>query len=134
MSERRPFRRPQSRDWWAHKPYLGYTVRELSGVGVALYGAILLAGLFCLWRGPDAFEGYRRFLGGPWSLLIHLLLLVAMLWHVVTWFQTMPKTMPRLILRGRQVPQRQLIYAGWLLAFICSAALVAAVMAVGASS
>ena len=43
MSERRPYMRAQPRDWWAHKPYLGYTLRELTGAGVALYGGILLA-------------------------------------------------------------------------------------------
>jgi fumarate reductase subunit C len=29
-----------------------------------------------------------------------------MLWHVVTWFQILPKTMPKLILHGRPVEQR----------------------------
>lgn len=131
MSERRPFHRPQPRAWWAHKPYIGYTVRELTGVGVALYGAVLLAGLCCLWRGPDAFDAYRRWLAGPSSLLIHVLLLVVMLWHVVTWFQIMPKTMPKLIVGGKHVAQRRLTVAGVLLACIGSAALLAAVMVVG---
>jgi len=134
MSERRPYRRAQPRDWWAHKPYLGYTVRELSGVGVALYGGMLLAGLICLWRGPDVFDAYRRFLASPLSLLIHVVLLAAMLWHVVTWFQTMPKTMPKLIVGGRHIPQKHLTTAGWVLAFICSAAMIATVLAVGALS
>jgi fumarate reductase subunit C len=134
MSERRPFHRAQPHYWWARKPYLGYTVRELSGVAVALYGAVLLAGLICLWLGPDAFDRYRRALASEWSLLIHLLLLVAMLWHVVTWFQTMPKTMPKLILRGRQVSQRRLTAIGLLLAFACSATLLAAVVVVGTLS
>ncbi len=131
MSERRPFHRPRPRNWWAHKPYLGYTIRELTGIAVALYAAILLAGLFCVWRGPDAFETYRRILAGPWFLVIHLLLLAGMLWHLVAWFQIMPKTMPKLILHGRHVPQSQITVVGWLIAGVCSAALIAAVVAVG---
>jgi fumarate reductase subunit C len=134
MSEHRPFHRAQPRDWWAHKPYLGYTLRELTGLGVALYGGILLAGLVCLSRGAEAFDSYRRFLASPLSLLIHLLLLAVMLWHVVTWFQTMPKTMPKLILGGRHVPQQRLTVLGVLLAFVCSAVLIAAVVAVGGLS
>jgi fumarate reductase subunit C len=134
MSERRPFHREQPHHWWAHKPYLAYTVRELCGVAVALYGAILLAGLICLWRGPGAFAVYQQILGSPWSLLIHLMLLAAILWHVVTWFRTMPKTMPKLILHGRHMPQRKLTAIGLLLAFFCSAALLAAVVAAGALS
>ena len=75
MSERRPFHRPQPRRWWAHKPYLAYTLRELSGVAVAAYGAILLAGLICLWRGPEAYAAYRRILAATASLVVHLVLL-----------------------------------------------------------
>jgi fumarate reductase subunit C len=132
MSERRPFHRPQPRHWWAHKPYLAYTVRELSGVAVAAYGAILLAGLICLWRGPDAYAAYRKFLASDASLLLHLVLLVAVLWHVVTWFQILPKTMPKLILRGRQIPQRQVTAIALLAAALCSAGLLVVVVAIGA--
>jgi fumarate reductase subunit C len=134
MSERRPFHRAQPRYWWIHKPYLAYTIRELTGVAVALYGGILLAGLICLWRGPDSFAAYRGWLTGAGSSLLHVLLLAAMLWHVITWFQTMPKTMPKLIVRGRVVPRPQVIAVGLVLAAVCSVALLAGVVMVGALS
>jgi fumarate reductase subunit C len=132
ISERRPFHRPQNRRWWAHKPYLAYTLRELCGVAVALYGAILLAGLVCLWRGPAAFDAYRRILGSEASLLVHLALLAAVLWHVITWFQILPKTMPKLVLGGRQVPPRAVTALALLLAFVCSAGLLVVVILIGA--
>jgi fumarate reductase subunit C len=134
MSERRPFHRPQARRWWAHKPYLAYTLRELSGVAVALYGAILLAGLVCLWRGPEAYAIYLRILRSETSLVVHLVLLAGTLWHVLTWFQILPKTMPKLIVRGRQVPQRQMTAIALLVAAVCSAALLVVVVAIGAKS
>ena len=134
MSERHPFHRPQPRHWWAHKPYLAYTVRELSGVAVAVYGAILLAGLICLWRGPEAYAVYRRILSSDAAFAVHLVLLAAMLWHVLTWFQILPKTMPKLILRGRPVPQRQVTAIALLVAMVCSAALLVVVVAIGATS
>ncbi|HEY4987902.1 MAG TPA: fumarate reductase subunit C [Bradyrhizobium sp.] len=134
MSERRPFHRPQPRYWWAHKPYLAYTLRELSGVAVALYGAILLAGLACLWRGPEAYAIYLRILRSNASLVVHLILLGGILWHVLTWFQILPKTMPKLIVRGRQVPQRQMTAVALLAAMVCSAALLIVVVAIGARS
>jgi fumarate reductase subunit C len=134
MSERRPFHRKQPRTWWAQSPYVAYTVRELSGVAVALYGAILLAGLVCLARGPDAFARYRQIVASEASLLIHLLLFVAVVWHVVTWFQTMPKTIPKLILHGRPVPQARLTAASLVFAAVCSVALLAVVVVVGACS
>ena len=134
MSERRPFHRPQPRYWWAHRPYLAYTLRELTGVAVALYGAILLAGLVCLWRGLQAFDVYRQVLASGWSLLVHLVLLAAVLWHVVTWFQILPKTMPKLILGGQLVPPRRVTALALLLAFFCSTGLLVVVIAIGALS
>jgi fumarate reductase subunit C len=134
MSERRPFHRPMPSAWWAHKPYLGYTVRELTGVAVAVYGVILLAGLVCLWRGPDAYASYLDIIASPWSLLVHLLLLGAVLWHVVTWFQTLPKTMPRLIVHGKPVPPQRITAIGLLVACLCSVALLVAAVALGAWS
>jgi fumarate reductase subunit C len=134
MSERRPFHRPQPRYWWAHRPYLAYTLRESTGVAVALYGAILLAGLVCLWRGPEAFEVYRKILASNGSLLVHLVLLAAVLWHVITWFQILPKTMPKLILGGRLVPPRRVTAIALLLAFFCSTGLLVVVIVIGALS
>jgi fumarate reductase subunit C len=134
MSERCPFHRPQPRYWWAHKPYLAYTLRELTGVAVALYGAILLAGLVCLWRGAEAFDVYRKILASEWSLLVHLVLLAAVLWHVITWFQILPKTMPKLILGGRLVPPRRVTAVALVLAFFCSTGLLVVVIVIGALS
>jgi fumarate reductase subunit C len=134
MSERRPFHRPQPRTWWAQKPYLAYTVRELTGVAVAIYGAILLAGVICLWRGPEAYATYQGLLRSNVAFVVHLVLLAVMLWHVLTWFQILPKTMPKLILRGQQVPQRLMTMIALLVAMVCSAGLLIVVVAIGAMS
>lgn len=134
MSDRRPYLRAQAPRWWAHPPYLGYFMRELTGVGIALYAAILFVGLVCLWRGPDAFAAYQRALASPISLLVHLLLLVVMLYHVVTWFQILPKTMPKLILSGRVVPQARISAVTLAIALGCSLVLLIAVMVVGVVS
>src|SRR5271165_3731617 len=120
MSEqRRPYRRPMQSLWWAAKPYRGYTIRELTGVGVALYGLVLLAGLAALAAGRDRFESYMDFLAGGWSLLLHLVLLAVMLWHAVTWFQTLPKTMPKLFIAGKVMPQRRMTAVALLAAILC---------------
>ncbi len=124
MSERRPYRRPMPPNWWAHAPYRAYTARELSGVAVAIYAAVLFAGLISLWRGPDSYDAYLRFLRSPVSLLLHALLLAAVLYHVVTWFQTLPKTMPKLILDGKQVPPQKITQIATLAAGACSLALL----------
>jgi len=124
MSERRPYIRPQRPYWWARWPYRFYTLRELSGVGVALYGGILLAGLVALWLGPKPYAAYIAWLSGPVSAALHIALLAAMLLHCVTWFQTLPKTMPRLIVRGRLVQPALMTSLSILAALVCSAALI----------
>lgn len=128
MNERKPYIRPQRRFWWARWPYRAYTLRELSGVCVALYGGLLLAGITALWLGPKPYAAFLAWLASPGSAALHLFLLAAMLLHCVTWFQTLPKTMPRLILRGRLVPQKLLTSAAILAAAACSAGLVIGVL------
>jgi fumarate reductase subunit C len=131
MSERRPYLRAQPRHWWAHPPYRAYTIRELCGVALALYAAILLAALICLVRGPEAFEAYRQFLASPTSLVIHLALLATTLWHMWTWFQILPKTMPKLVWRGKLIRQEFVSGAATLLAVACSSGLLALAVVVG---
>lgn len=132
MSERHPYLRPQRRHWWAHPPYLAYTVRELCGVAAAIYAAILLVGLICLQQGPHAFAAFRGFLASPASLVLHLLLLAAMLWHTRTWFQILPKTLPKLVWRGKLIPQSLLTSVALLVAGACSVLLLVAAVLLGA--
>ena len=134
MSESRPYHRVQPRNWWAQKPYRAYTLRELTGVAVALYGAILLAGLICLWRGPAAFEAYRQWATSGGALLLHGVLLAVMLWHVVTWFRILPKTQPKLILGGRLVAPATMTAVALTFAIGCSIALLVVVIIIGALS
>ena len=112
MSARRPYVRPIDRFWWAHPPYLAYTLRELTGVAIAGYGLMLLAGVICLARGEAAYSAWLDFLASPWSLALHLVFLTAMVLHVLTWFQIMPKTMPRLVIHGEAVPQKLITALG----------------------
>ena len=124
MSERRPYRRPMNPRWWAYPPYRAYTLRELSGVAVMLYGVILFFGVVCLAIGPGAWEAYVGFLRTPFSIILHLLLLAAVIFHVVTWFQTLPKTMPKLIVKGKQVPPQQITQMATRVALGCSLVVV----------
>jgi fumarate reductase subunit C len=98
--------------WWARRTYLAYTLREATGIAVAGYAFILLAGLISLANGERAYDVWLNFLKSPWSLALHLLFLIAMVVHVWTWFKIMPKTMPRLVIGGRIVTQNRITAAG----------------------
>ena len=112
MSSARPYLRPVEPLWWAHPPYLAYTLREATGVAVAGYALVLLAGLISLAASKGAYEAWLGFLKTPWSLALHVLFLIGMIAHVWTWFQIMPKTMPRLAIGSRILPQRWITIAG----------------------
>ncbi|MGA7738616.1 MAG: fumarate reductase subunit C, partial [Pseudolabrys sp.] len=79
MSGVRPYLRPPEPFWWAHSPYRAYTLREATGVAVAGYGFVLLAGLISLASGERAYEAWLNFLKTPWSLALHLLFLIGMI-------------------------------------------------------
>jgi fumarate reductase subunit C len=117
-------------NWWARPPYRAYTARELSGVAVAAYGGVLFAGLLSLSRGPESWRGFVDFLKSPVSLALHVLLLAAVIFHVVTWFQTLPKTMPKVIVGGEHVAPAKITRIATLIAGASSLALVLVVLGV----
>jgi fumarate reductase subunit C len=116
VSGPRPYLRPADTLWWVRRTYLAYTLREATGIAVAGYAFILLAGLVSLANGERAYDVWLNFLKSPWSLALHLLFLIAMVVHVWTWFKIMPKTMPRLVIGGRIVPQNRITAAGLVVA------------------
>ena len=125
MSERRPYRRPvDPKWWWAPGAYRAYTLRELTGVGIAIYGAVLFIGLISLARGPEHWEGFVQFLRSPASTLLHVALLVVVVYHVKTWFEILPKTQPKIIVDGKPVPAQTITSYATMVAVACSGALV----------
>ena len=130
MSESRPYRRPMDPNWWRKPPYLNYTLRELTGVAVLLYGLILMIGLIALAGGKERFDGFLAFLRNPNTVLLHFILLGGVIYHVVTWFQTLPKTQPKMIVQGKQVPPEQITRIGTWIACGCSVALILLAMGV----
>ena len=117
---RPPYLRPIDPYWWAKPPYLAYTLREATGIAIAAYAIVLLAGVVCLATGENAYDGWLAFLASRWSLVLHAMILIAMLFHVWTWFAIMPKTMPRLVIGGRYVEPRLITAAGIVVAALAS--------------
>jgi succinate dehydrogenase subunit C len=117
---RQPYQRPIDKYWWAKSPYLGYTLREATGIAVALYALVLLAGVTCLATSENAYRAWLGFLASRWSIAFHALILIGMLFHVWTWFGIMPKTMPRLVIGGRYIEPRLITAAGIAIASLAS--------------
>ena len=121
---RRPYLRPIDRHWWAKPPYLAYTVREATGIAIAAYALVLMAGVICLALGRSAYDAWLGFIASPLSLALHVIFLVAMVFHVWTWFAIMPKTMPRLIVGGRYVEPQLITRVGIAVAALASLGLL----------
>ncbi len=108
MSEVKSFRKPynppvKKATWWLENPfYVAYMLREGTAV-LALFAVLeIVFGIFMLALcdiGPVAtlsgiapYVWYlQSFLGNPIIIALNVIILVAQLYHAVTWFALMPK-------------------------------------------
>ena len=120
VARRQPYRRSM-KGWWRRDPFfMRYMVREATAIAVGLYSIILTAGVVCLVQGEAAWNGWLHALQTPWSLLLHLVLLVAMAVHAYSWFAIMPKTMPMVVIGGRRLAALTITRIGWMAAVFFS--------------
>lgn len=121
----RAYIRPM-RGWWRRNPFfIRYMVREATAVAVGVYAIVLSTGVVRLAQGEAAWNGWLEALRSPWSMLMHLVLLVAMIVHAKSWFEIMPKTMPMIFVGGRRLAAVTITRTGWVATIVVSIALVA---------
>ena len=111
QSKRKPYVRPVDRNWWTKSRFfLLYMLREGTSLFVSTYAVILLVGLLRLSQGPEAFAGWQAALTHPLSILFHLAILAACLFHAKTWFELAPKAMR--LMKGEELfPAKPIILA-----------------------
>ena len=103
--------------WWLQrKPYFLFIVRELTSVAVAGYCGFLLYLMYALSKGPVAYSDAIGLITHPASYTLHMIGLLLVLYHTITWFNVTPKVLvfhlgeekvPAVIIAGAH-------YAGWL--------------------
>ena len=122
---RRPYVRPM-RAWWKRDPYfVAYMARELTAFAVLAYSVVLAVGLVRLAQGEAAFDGWLAAVRSPRGWVRHAVVLVSFVVHSKSWFEIMPKTMPMLFVGGKRVPGSLITRAGFVLAIVCTIALLA---------
>jgi fumarate reductase subunit C len=120
MAMRRTFHRPMD-GWWKKDPYfLHYMAREATALFVAAYAFVLLVGIVRLAQGEAAYEAWAGSLRSPASIALHAGLVAAFLYHAVTWFHIMPKTMPPVMILGRKLAPRVITASGIAIAALLS--------------
>lgn len=113
MSKRRPYVRSMD-GWWKKNPfYVEYMVHEGTALFVAAYSIVLTVGLVRLSQGEAAWNGYLEALKSPLSIIFHLVLLAAIVYHAFTWFKLFKLTTPPLVIKGKQVDPDLIIRGGW---------------------
>ena len=111
----RPLPRRSSATWWNRSmPYRIFLLRELSAVFVAVYMVLLLILVQQVRDGEGSFEDYLDVLQNPALVIFHIVALLFVLLHTVTWFQAVPKALP-LKIGGRRVPPMQLIAGNYVI-------------------
>jgi len=91
----RPYPRTVSNIWWLKRwPYRIFMLRELSSVFLAAYVVLLLVLVTKVHDGAKEFAGYLDFLQSPVLIAFHVVALLFVLLHTVTWFQAVPKGLP----------------------------------------
>ena len=72
-------------------------------LAVVALAVTLLVGIARLSQGEASFDAWVAGLRSAPAVALHVLLLAAFLYHTLTWFQIMPKTMPPVVIAGRKL-------------------------------
>jgi len=113
--------------WWLGRwAYVKFILRELSSVAVAWTVALILAQVWSLIRGPEAYSQFVRVMSSPWMIAVNVIAFAFLLLHSITWFNLAPKAM---VVRvgGKRLPAA-LISGPQYLAWIVISAIVLAIV------
>jgi len=117
--------------WWTRDPYfIRYMAMEATSVLVAVYAVILLVGLARLSQGEAAYNGWLDALKSPWSVGLHVLILLVFAYHTWSWFKIMPKTLPTITLGATKLPQPAITWTGVVVAVVLNLLVLAILMGV----
>ena len=105
--------------WWLKKlTYTKFIARELTSLAVGYFVVLSLIQLWSLGRGEAAYQRFLELLAWPPVLVLHGVVLLALLFHTVTWLNLAPKALV-LRLGGRRLPDAAVLaahYAAWIVA------------------
>src|SRR5512132_143643 len=112
MSACKPYTPQMSKTSWfmTHSRYKSYMLHEVSSLFVGRYMVLLIAGLFRLGSGPDAWAGFLAFVKNPIVVILSLIAFALFIVHTVSWFQAVPQAMR--IQQGEHFVPGKLIVGG----------------------
>ena len=90
-------RRPLVRDlpptswYFRHPRYLRYMAREITCIFIGAYSVFLVCMLARLSEGKPSYDAFLQALKSPLSVILSTLVLIAALYHAITWIGAMEK-------------------------------------------
>lgn len=109
------------------KPYVLFIVRELTSLFVAAYAVIPLVQLNALKQGPEAWESLIAAFSSPFSVILHVIILVFVLFHSITWFRLAPTAMV-LKIGKKKVPGPAIILVNFVMWIVLSVGIAWVIM------
>jgi fumarate reductase subunit C len=90
---RRPLVRelPPTSWYFRHPRYLRYMAREITCIFVGAYSLFLVCMVARLADGQQGYEAFLQALRSPLSMILSVLVLIAALYHAITWIGVMEK-------------------------------------------
>lgn len=115
-SSSKMYKRKMSIFWWTSRwAHIKFISRELTSVFVAGYVVMLLFYTRSIFQGQAAFEEFSSRMRSPIMLTLHVIALLALVFHSVTWFNLAPKAMV-IKVGEKNIPGVVIVllnYAGW---------------------
>jgi fumarate reductase subunit C len=110
--------------WWLKSgPYRRFAAREITSAFAAAFSGLLLLFLYALSKGPGHYAGFLRWLKLPWVVAGSIVILVALLYHMATWFRLSSHIIQIRI--GRRVFPRIVVIGALVVAWVGASAFVA---------
>jgi fumarate reductase subunit C len=103
--------------WWVRgRPYVLFITRELTALAVGYAALLLLLEVWLLGQGPEAWAALRAWIHRPVVIAFHGFVLLAAIFHALTWIGLAPRALV-LRLGPRRVPPGLVLaghYAAWI--------------------
>lgn len=114
------YRRRMPIFWWLRRfSYTKFISRELTSLAVLYAVLLLLAQVWTLMQGEQAYARFLDLLRSPIAVGIHTVVFLALLFHTVTWLNLAPRAMV-VRLGQRRLPDGLVLAAHYLAWLACS--------------
>ena len=104
LNHPRWYRKRVSTYWWLQRwEYFRFVLREISSVFVAIFVVEMLAQIYALSLGPEAYADFESLLKNPIVIAINVISFCFVVFHSITWFNLSARAMS-IRVGGKKIP------------------------------